>query len=57
MPKCKNKVDQYVVRGWSYVKDTAPCGTTDEDGKVLLCEDCMKYVSLDYAQSITKEKL
>lgn len=47
---CKNKVIQYVERGFTTREIKLTCGNTDQYGGVLLCDSCEKALEKKYPQ-------
>jgi len=50
MSRCKNKVSQYVQRGFGYKEVKSPCGSTSINGDTLVCEECEKELAKEFPQ-------
>ena len=50
MGKCKNKVSQWVPKGYGYKEIKLPCGSTDIHGRTLICEECLGKLEKQYPQ-------
>jgi hypothetical protein len=50
MPRCKNKVSQYVARGYGYREVRTRCGSTGINGQELLCDECTERLKQRYPQ-------
>ena len=47
---CKNKVSQYVPRGYDYKEILSRCGSTGINGEQLICEECEEKMKKRYPQ-------
>ncbi len=50
MSKCKNKVGQFVPKGYGYKEIFLPCGSTGIHGERLMCDSCEKELNEQYPQ-------
>ena len=50
MSRCKNKVSQFVPKGYGYKEVKLPCGSTDIHGGQLICDECEEQASREYPQ-------
>ena len=44
MASCKNKVTQYVEKGYDYKAIEMNCGNTGVRGQTLLCNECVERI-------------
>jgi hypothetical protein len=47
---CKNKISQFVLKGYNYKEIKVRCGSTGIYGQQLLCEDCADKYQRMYPQ-------
>lgn len=50
MAGCGKKVSQFVERGWTFKEVFTPCGSTDQYGGQLLCDECEARMERAYPQ-------